>query len=227
MNSKAFYKLSYGLYVVCSVKEGKLNGQIANTVFQVANNPLLLAVSLNKKNLTHEYIKLTGVFSVSVLSKDTPLRFIGHFGFRLGRDFDKFSEGGYKYTIGKTGAPVILDNSLAFFEAELIKNMDLGSHTLFIGRVLETDFIREGEPMTYAYYHEIKRGEIPEVAPSYVKEEVRRLAKYRCIICNYVYDPEKGDPDAGIKPGTPFEKLPDDWFCPVCGAGKDQFEKEE
>ena len=50
-------------------------------------------------------------------------------------------------------------------------------------------------------------------------------AKYQCQPCGYVYDPEKGDPDSGIAPGTPFEALPDDWCCPVCGVSKDMFEK--
>ncbi|HIE17293.1 MAG TPA: rubredoxin [Dehalococcoidia bacterium] len=53
------------------------------------------------------------------------------------------------------------------------------------------------------------------------------MAKYRCTICGYIYDPEKGDPDGNIEPGTPFEKLPDSWVCPVCGASKDRFEKVE
>lgn len=53
------------------------------------------------------------------------------------------------------------------------------------------------------------------------------MQRYICKVCDYVYDPAKGDPSSGIKPGTPFIKLPDDWVCPLCGAGKDAFEKEE
>jgi rubredoxin len=53
------------------------------------------------------------------------------------------------------------------------------------------------------------------------------MQKYKCVVCGYVYDPEAGDPDNGISPGTAFEGLPDDWVCPVCGAPKDQFEMEE
>lgn len=49
------------------------------------------------------------------------------------------------------------------------------------------------------------------------------MKKYRCETCDYIYDPEVGDPEGGIVPGTPFEKLPDDWICPVCGVGKDMF----
>lgn len=53
------------------------------------------------------------------------------------------------------------------------------------------------------------------------------MKKYVCTVCGYVYDPEAGDPDSGIKPGTPFEKLPKDWVCPQCGVEKDQFEPYE
>ncbi len=73
-----------------------------------------------------------------------------------------------------------------------------------------------------------RRGTTPKAAPSYVeikKEAIPTMAKYKCTVCGYIYDPELGDPDGGIKPGTPFEKIPDDWICPVCGAAKDMFEK--
>jgi rubredoxin len=53
------------------------------------------------------------------------------------------------------------------------------------------------------------------------------MQKYRCILCNYIYDPELGDPDGGIEPGTAFDDLPEDWVCPLCGAGKEDFELEE
>ena len=81
--------------------------------------------------------------------------------------------------------------------------------------------------MTYAYYHLVKRGTTPKTAATYVKEEKEPVSKvqYQCKICGYIYDPEKGDPDGGISPGTAFEDLSDSWICPVCGAGKDQFEK--
>ena len=53
------------------------------------------------------------------------------------------------------------------------------------------------------------------------------MDRYVCVICGYVYDPEQGDPDNGVSPGTAFADLPDDWECPICGAGKEDFEKEE
>ncbi len=53
------------------------------------------------------------------------------------------------------------------------------------------------------------------------------MPKWRCIVCNYIYDPAEGDPDNGVEPGTLFEGIPDDWLCPLCSAGKDEFERIE
>ncbi|RLE13103.1 High molecular weight rubredoxin [Candidatus Aerophobetes bacterium] len=229
MNSKTLYKISYGLYVVSSKKDGKFNGQIANTVFQITAEPPVIAVSINKKNLTHEFIQKSKVFTVSILSKETPMRFIGHFGFKSGRELDKFKDLNYK--VGISGAPFILENTIGYIEAKLIGNNDVGTHTIFIGKVIDAQILKDDEPMTYAYYHEVKRGTSPSSAPTYIKEEKKKekgkMIKYKCTVCGYIYDPEKGDPDSGIKPGTPFEELPDDWVCPVCGASKDAFEKED
>jgi len=226
MDHRALYKIGYGLYVVCSRKEDRLNGQIANTVFQITSEPPTIAVSINKNNLTHEFIKKSKVFTVSVLSQDTPLPFIGHFGFKSGRDIDKLK--GINYKTGDTRAPVVTDNTLAYLEAKVIQEIDAGTHTIFIGELVEAEVLKEGEPMTYAYYHQVKRGTTPKTAPSYVeekKEAIPKMAKYKCTVCGYIYDPELGDPDSGVAPGTPFEEIPDDWLCPVCGVGKSEFER--
>ncbi len=228
MNPKALHKISYGMYVVSSKMNAKFNGQIANTVFQATAEPPRIVVCINKQNLTHEFIQTSKVFTASVLSEETPMTFIGRFGFKSGRDVDKFE--GVNYKIGQTGAPIVLDYALAYVEAEVIGSMDGGTHALFLGNVVNAEILdSDAAPMTYAYYHEVKRGKAPKTAPTYIKEEIKetveKAAKYTCTVCGYVYDPEAGDPDSGIKPGTPFEDLPDDWVCPVCGAGKDEFEK--
>jgi len=228
MDLKALYKLGYGLYIVSSKKGKRFNGQVANTVFQITSQPPTIAVSINKNNLTYDYIKQSKVFTASILAQDTPLAFIGHFGFNSGRDTDKFK--GINYKMGTTKAPVVIDHTLAYLEARLLQEVDAGTHSIFIGEVVGAEVIGEGEPMTYAYYHQVKRGTTPKTAPSYIeekKEAPAKMAKYKCAVCEYVYDPELGDPDGGIKPGTPFEKLPDDWVCPVCGAAKSEFEKIE
>jgi len=228
MNTDAFRLVSYGMFIISSKKGRDFNGQIANTVFQVCAEPPVMAVCINKKNFTHEFIEKSRIFTISILSKETPLKLIGQFGFKCGRDIDKFEN--VEYKVGMTGAPIILDSTVGYLEAEVIKSMDVGTHTLFVGKVVEADILGDREPMTYAYYHGIKGGKSPEAAPTYIKsekEEVKKVEKYVCKVCGYVYDPEKGDEDGGIPPGTPFEDIPDDWVCPVCGASKDQFEKVE
>ena len=230
MDLKALYKLGYGVYVVTSKKDERINGQIANTVFQVTSEPPTVAVSINKNNLTHEFIKESRVFAASVLCQETPLTFIGRFGFKSGRDTDKFD--GINYKIGDTGAPIVLDNAVSYLEARVTKEMDVGTHTVFVGEVVNADIVSDEVCMTYDHYHQIKGGKTPKAAATYIeekevtkapKEVARQMAKYRCTVCGYVYDPEQGDPDSGIKPGTAFEDIPDDWVCPVCGVAKDQF----
>ncbi|HEY32822.1 MAG TPA: High molecular weight rubredoxin [Dehalococcoidia bacterium] len=227
MDAKALYKIGYGLYVVTSRKGEKLNGQIANTVFQITSEPPTVAVSINKSNLTWEYIKESRVFAVSVLRQDTPLDFIGRFGFKSGRDIDKLE--GINYKIDQTKAPIVTDNAVSYLEVEVTNEMDMGTHTIFAGRVVDAEVLTDEVCMTYDYYHQIKRGVTPKTAPSYVAEEKKAEAsgsgKYQCTVCGWVYDPELGDPDGGIAPGTPFEEIPDDWVCPVCGAAKSKFEK--
>ena len=121
MNKGAFYKLSYGLYVITSGERGKFNGQIANTVFQVCSEPPMIAIAINRGNLTHEYIMKSKVFIAIVLSKDTPLNFIGQFGFKSGRNTDKFQ--GVNHRPGENGAPVVLDNAIAFMEAKVVNSL--------------------------------------------------------------------------------------------------------
>lgn len=228
MNKEAFRKISYGLYLVSSVKDGKFNGQIANSMFQVTSKPSTIAVSINKENLTHSYIQASRVFSVSILSEETPMTFIGLFGFKSGRDIDKFKN--IKYRIGKTGSPIVLDNAVAYLEVKLIQELECGSHTIFVGEVVDYDNLGNDPPMTYAYYRTVRKGKSPKTAPTYQQEEPKAeaatAASYVCSICGYVYDPAAGDPEHGDPAGTPFEDLPADWTCPVCGADKSQFERE-
>ncbi len=229
MNLRTLFKINYGLYIVSSRNKERFNGQIANVVFQITSNPATIAVSINKQNLTHKFIKESGVFSISILSQDTPMKFISDFGFKSGRETDKFKN--VKYKIGITGVPIVLDNAIGYIEAEVVDSKDVNTHTIFIGKIVDAEIVDDKQPMTYYYYHEIKRGITPKTAPTYVEEKQTRIGKklkrYRCTICGYIYDPEKGDPDSGIKPGTPFEELPDDWGCPVCGADKSSFIKED
>jgi flavin reductase (DIM6/NTAB) family NADH-FMN oxidoreductase RutF/rubredoxin len=228
IDNKALYKISYGLYIVSSFSEGKQNAQIANTVFQISSEPPMFAVSINKQNLTHDYIQKSKLIGISVLSKETPLDFIGKFGFKSGRDIDKFS--GTSFKALESGVPIVLDNTTAYFELKVEKEIDVYSHTVFIGRVMNAELLNDSDEMTYKYYQDIKHGKSPKSAPTYVEPspqptEKNNLAKYQCSVCGYIYDPSIGDPDSRIPEGTPFEDLPDNWTCPICGVSKDKFEK--
>ncbi len=166
MDVKALDKIGYGLYIVSSRKGDRPNGQIVNALIQTTCDPFAIAVSINKENFTHQCIEASGVFSVSILSEDTEMKFLGTFGFRDGREVDKFS--GYNYKIGKTTAPIMLDNTLAYLEVKLTDQLELTTHTLFVGEVVEAEVIKEGNPMTYAYYHQVKGGKTPKRAATYI-----------------------------------------------------------
>jgi flavin reductase (DIM6/NTAB) family NADH-FMN oxidoreductase RutF len=204
MDLTALFKLSYGLYVICSKKGDKINGQTANAVMQITSEPPTIAISINKQNLTHEYIKESKVFSIAILSQDTPLNFIGTFGFKSGRDQNKFE--GVTFKIGSSQAPVLLDNALASIEAKIIKDIDVGTHTIFIGEITDAGILKQGEPMTYAYYHQVKRGTTPKTAATYVNVEQKTVskAKYKCSVCAYIYDPEKAILMAEFPPELPL-----------------------
>jgi rubredoxin len=128
---------------------------------------------------------------------------------------------------------------VAYYEVRIGASMDSRSHTLFLGEVVAAEVLDPNvEPMTYAYYHLVKRGKSPKSAPTYIAPQPAEPTKpaeqpqkaeapgknWVCTVCGYVYDPEVGDPDGGVAPGTSFEDIPADWVCPVCGVGKDEFE---
>lgn len=234
LDLESLFKLSYGMCVVSSKKGDKFNGCIVNTVFQLTPEPPMVAVSVNRQCLTHEYITEGRMFTVSVLSEKAPMSFIGTFGFRSGRDIDKFQ--GVNYKIGLAGAPIILDNTAAFLEAEVTESIDVISHTLFIAKIMACETLDENAvPMTYNYYRDIKHGRTPKTAATYVEVKSKaklqeggtNMKKYKCRLCGYIYDPTKGDPDNGVAAGTAFEDLPADWVCPECGAAKDEFDPVE
>lgn len=219
IDNKAFYKLSYGLYIVSSFSDGRLNAQIANTVFQITSDPIMFAVCINKKNLTHEYIEKSKLIGVSVLSTEAPMDQIKRFGFKSGRDFNKFE--GISYKLTESGIPIVLDNAASYFELQVEKEIDVSTHTMFICKVLNAELLENKDQMTYQYYQDVKSGKISRTKPD--KAENNYGAKYQCSICGYIYDPSVGDPDSGIPAGTLFENIPDDWICPICGVTKDKF----
>ena len=165
LDRRVFRDLSYGLYIVTSKGGDKINGQIVNTVIQVTSDPPRVAVIINKKNLTHDLIISSKVFAAMVLDENVKMVFLGPFGFRSGRDVNKFEKAAYK--IGNTGSPIITENTLSMIEAEVFDTIDLGTHSIFVGDVVNSEMLQEGTPLTYKYYHEQLKGKTPPNAPSF------------------------------------------------------------
>jgi flavin reductase (DIM6/NTAB) family NADH-FMN oxidoreductase RutF/rubredoxin len=241
MNLEAFFKMTYGIYLVSSKSEEQLCGYIANTVFQVTADPPQIAISCHKSNISAKIIEASGVFSVSVLDKETDAGLIGLFGYQTGNEDKKFER--VNYTYGITGTPIILSHSIAYFECKVVDKFDVGTHFLFIGKVVENKLLEaDKDPLTYDYFRSELKLMAPERAPTYIdkaklqkekemqmslKEKKKGLgSNYVCTECSYVYDPSIGDEAQGIPPGTPFSELPEDWVCPICAAAKSKFISE-
>ena len=229
----ALFSLTYGVYLVTSRHNDMKSGFICNTVIQVTSEPAKIAFAVNKDNYTHQCIEKSGKLAVTVLEKETPIEFIGRFGFKSGRDTDKFA--GTSIREGVTGCPVVIENAVSVFEAKVTDSVDARKHTLFIAEVVAAERVKDAKPLTYAYYREVKKGKAAKNAPTFrgkfettpASEETSKrkspMKKYICDICAWEYDPEKGDPENDVPPGTAWEDVPDDWVCPVCGAPKDNF----
>ena len=242
MNFRAFHKLSYGLYIIATEHEGEKAGYIGNTAFQVTSEPSKIAISSNKNNYSTQKIIDSKRFSLSVLKKDVETSLIGKFGFMSGADINKFD--GIMTRRAETGAPIVLNSCVAWFDCKVLDTFDLGTHILIIAEVVDSDIISNEEALTYDYYHKKYKMYAPKNAPTYIdqeklgdepepeeekaKDEAKKTspgAGFTCSICGFHYDPEEGDPTVGIPPGTPFEDLPDDYKCPICNASKEYFRK--
>ncbi len=196
----ALFNIGYGLYVVTSNDGKKDNGLIVNTVTQVTNTPNRIAVTINKENYSHHVIKQTGVMNINCLSTDAPFSVFETFGFKSGRNTDKFAD----------CTPLRSDNGLvflpryinSFMSLKVEQYVDLDTHGMFICSITESRVISQTETMTYTYYQN-------NVKP---KPETEGKKGYVCKICGYVYE---GD------------ELPDDFICPLCKHGVADFEPIE
>lgn len=160
---KGLEYITYGLYIVTSSADGKDGGLIVNTVFQVTAEPARVTISVNKASYTHGLIEKSNMFAAMPLEQKTDLPFIGRFGFRTTRNFDKFA--GLSVRRGVLGAPIVTQHTLSFLEAEVEQSIEVGTHTLFIGRVKNAGCCeKSGAPLTYEYYHSVIKGKTPKGA---------------------------------------------------------------
>jgi len=227
----AFFKISYGLYIVSSGNQHKGNGFISNAVFQVTAQPAQFAVCCNKDNYSAKLISEAKAFSISVLKQEASSDLIGLFGYQSGKEVNKMEK--VKAIYGTTGVPMVTDDALALFECKLVQTFEVETHLIFIGEIIQTKVLLDGEPLTYAYYRNVKKGMAPKNAPTYIDKskltENRTTEQstevYKCPICGYEHEIAKGDLGNEIEPGTQWQEIPDTYSCPMCGAAKEDFYK--
>jgi len=173
INFDALFKLSYGLYIVSSGDQTKGNGFISNAVFQVSSEPAKFASCCHKNNFSCEFIQKSGAFSVSILNKDATSDIIARFGYKSGKGFDKLAGMNLKY--GDTGVPVVLNESIAFIECKVVQTVDVGTHLIFIGELVNAEILDENkEPLTYQYYRQVKKAFAPKNAPTYIDRSKKK-----------------------------------------------------
>lgn len=203
MDPKALFKITYGLYLLTAREFGVDNGCIINTAIQLSSDPLRIGVSVLKANKTHDMIQRTGAFGLSAITTEADFALFQRFGMQSGRDVDKFSD--YPY-VTRTPSTIyrLSKYTNMYMTAVVTQEVDLGSHTLFIAEITDAEVLSEEPACTYTYYQEHIKPK-PVVQPTEKKQWV-------CIVCGYVYE---------------GEELPDDFICPWCKHGKEDFELQK
>jgi flavin reductase (DIM6/NTAB) family NADH-FMN oxidoreductase RutF/rubredoxin len=197
-NPKITRKITQGVYVLTT----KGGGCIVDAVSRAsAGEQPLIAVAVAKTNHSHKLLSENDRFALSVLGEDVDAKIIETFGFKSSKDIDKCTE---CQTTDIEGVPV-LENSIGYMVCEKVDAIDAETHTIYIGRMIEADVLKDERPMTYAWYQEHK-GDLVKV-----KTEENKTA-WVCMACGYVY---YGD------------EVPDDYKCPLCGLGKEYFKKKD
>lgn len=218
MDLNVFRDITYGMYVVTTKYNEKMAGCIVNTVTQITSENPIISVSINKNNYTNNIIKESKKFAISILSEECKNDVIGKFGFYSSKDINKFENFKYEEI---DNLPVLKENMCGYLICEVLNIIDVKTHEIFLARVVNTKKESNLKPMSYSYYHEVIKGKAPKNAPTYIEEKIsggeKKMKKYQCTICGYIYDEEA----EGVK----FEDLPEDWVCPLCGVGKENFEE--
>ena len=219
IDTTAFHKLSYGLYLLAAQDGEERCGCVVNTFLQVTSSPARVSVAVNKDNRTAQIIAKAGRYTAVVLDESAPMELIGTFGFHTSTEIDKFAN--VQFATDADGVPYVTEHVCARFSVRVMETVDVGSHLLFIGEVEQAESLGDGTPMTYAYYHQVKGGKTPPKASAFDPNEAAAGAPaagaggktaWRCTICGYI---EYAD------------ELPDDFTCPICGAGREMFERIE
>lgn len=222
IDTKAFRSMSYGLYIISAKSGDTTAGCVVNTFLQVTSKPARVSVAINKENFTTGVILESGRFEVSVLAESATMELIGRFGFKTSAEIDKFAE--TKHENDAAGVPYVAEHAVAHFGARVIDKLDVGTHYLIVGEVECAEVLSGEPPMTYAYYHQVKGGKTPPKASSFdpdggaapepapAQDDAKPRIGWRCKLCGYVVE---------------MDELPEGFTCPMCGVGREMFERIE
>ena len=202
MNKKAMYNLTYGLFVLTAHSEGRDSGCIINTAGQVTSTPNRISIAVNKDNFTHDLVKASGKFNISILSEAADFGLFQHFGFQSGRNVDKFADFA-DCKRSENGLFYVTRGTNAYISATVEQTIDLGSHTLFIAAVDDMEVLSDVPSATYSYYQS-------SIKPKPQPAAAQNKTTWRCTVCGYVYE---------------GETLPPDFVCPLCKHPASDFEK--
>ena len=211
MSDNPMHRLTYGLFVLTARHSDKANGCIINTGIQVANTPDRIAIAVNKANYTHDMIKQTGQFVISVLSEKASFDTFKRFGFQSGKDVDKFD--GFKdCRYLPNGIPYITAGTNAYFSIKVTETTDFGSHTLFVGTIEKMEVLSNDASATYDYYQNNIKPKPEDAAKKSENSLPPGMHKWRCKICGFEYI---------------GETLPEDYICEICKHPASDFELVE
>lgn len=206
MNRKAFNRINYGLFILSAAGESQPQGCIVNSLHQITSSmPPKFSLTVNKSNETYKAIQATGVFSATVLAKDSPKEFVDLFGYKSGRVVNKFE--GFEVQTDGNGSPYIKDHAIARFAFKVVDQLDLGSFVLFIAQATEAEVLGEGPALTLDDYRGTG-GSTPATAT--VVRTLEEATAWKCTVCGFI---------------AYKDELPDGYQCPLCRAGKDKFVK--
>ncbi len=202
MDQKAMFRFGYGLYVLTTKLDDADNGCIINTAIQVTSTPCRVLIAVNKQNRTRDMIMASKVFNVSMIAENASFELFRHFGFQSGKDVNKFAD--YQSCArAENGVMYITEGTNAYVSARVCEVIEMGTHTIFVGEVMDARILSDVPTATYTYYQE-------NIKPKPEAPKQTGQVTWVCKVCGYVYE---GDP------------LPADFVCPVCKHGAADFER--
>ena len=237
MDTKALRQLTYGLYLVTTRDaDGRAMGCVVNTGLQLTSRPYRVMVAVNKENATRGAIERSGRFALACLTQDATMDLIGTFGFHSSTELDKFAP--FEAGETSTGVPYVRTAASSVVSCSVVTALEIGTHVVFIGEVEDAEvFDGAAEPLTYAYYHAVLKGTTPPKASAFIADDPAgaqpaapasaasaptsanapasgafALHHFKCLLCGYIVE-------------TPDEELPEGFRCPMCGAGREMFQK--